>query len=124
MASTTAARLAARSFDAPDETRPFPHGKVDIARVGPVVCGRGTFEPGWRWTADLSGITGTSTCQADHVGYVLSGRMHVRMDSGEELELGPGEAFIIAPGHDAWTVGDEACVVLDFGGFEHYAKPH
>jgi hypothetical protein len=44
------------------------------------------------------------------------------MDDGTEDEVGPGDAFTIAPGHDAWTEGDEACVLLDFSGMKNYAK--
>jgi quercetin dioxygenase-like cupin family protein len=115
--------LEAKSLDSPDETRPFAaKGKADIVKVGDVTVGRGVFEPGWRWSEHVKPIAGTDSCQAPHAGYVLSGRMHVRMDDGTEAEVGPGDAFVISPGHDAWTVGDEACVALDFSGMESYAK--
>ena len=83
--------------------------------------GRG-FEPGWRWSERVKPIAGTDSCQKAHLGYVLSGLMKVVMDDGTEGEVGTGDVFSIAPGHDAWTVGDEACVMIDFGGIEHYAK--
>ncbi|MEI2702218.1 MAG: cupin domain-containing protein [Baekduia sp.] len=69
-------------------------------------------------------LAGTDTCQVEHIGYVLEGRMTVRMDSGAEHEFRAGEAFHMPPGHDAWTVGDEPCKLLDFGGLQGYAKAH
>ena len=116
------AGLYAKNLDQPDETRPFGHGHLDLVQLGDVTVGRAVFEPGWRWSTDVKPVAGTDTCQQGHVGYVLSGRMKVVMDDGSEGEAGPGDAVVIAPGHDAWTVGDEACVVLDFQGAAGYAK--
>ena len=117
------ATLEVKSLDSPDETRPFvDRGKVDVVAIDGVTVGRGVFEPGWRWSEHVKPIAGTDSCQAAHVAYVVSGRMRVVMDDGAEGEAGPGDVVVIAPGHDAWTVGDEACVMLDFSGFEHYAK--
>jgi len=67
-------------------------------------------------------IAGTDSCQVPHVGYVFSGRMKVVLDEGAEMECGPDDALVIPPGHDAWIVGDEPCVVLDFAGADEYAK--
>lgn len=121
---TDEATLEKKSFDKPDETRPFKaHGKVEIVKLGSSIIGRGTFEPGWRWSQDVKPIAGTDSCEAAHAGYCMSGRMTVRMDDGAEDQIGAGDAFTIAPGHDAWTDGDEACVLLDFSGLENYAKP-
>ena len=117
------AGLEVKAFDSPDEVRPFQaHGQVELVQLSSGPVGKGTFEPGWRWSNDVKPIAGTDSCQVEHVGYVLSGRMTVAMDDGSERELGPGEAFHIAPGHDAWTVGDQACVMVDFGGLTGYAK--
>jgi uncharacterized cupin superfamily protein len=88
---------------------------------GPV--GLGTFEPGWRWSNDIKPVAGTDSCQVEHLGYVLSGRMKIVMDDGQETEVGPGDAIHISPGHDAWTLGDEACTLVDFGGLKGYAQP-
>jgi quercetin dioxygenase-like cupin family protein len=118
------ARLIRRSLDTPDETRRFEAGKGQLELVttdaGPV--GRARFEPGWRWSEHVKPIAGTESCQAAHVGYFISGRMRVVMDDGTEDEFGPGDLMICPPGHDAWTVGDEACVVVDWTGFGDYAK--
>ena len=115
--------LEIKSLDSPDETRPFTDkGKADLVSVGGATVGRAVFEAGWRWSEHVKPIAGTDSCQAGHTGYCLSGRMKVVMDDGEEAEIGPGDAFVISPGHDAWIVGDEACVALDFSGMADYAK--
>jgi hypothetical protein len=115
--------LEGKSLDSPDEVRQFQaHGHLDLVNLGTGAVGRGVFEPGWRWSNDVKPIAGTDSCQAEHVGYVLSGSMTVRMDDGDEHTYTPGEAFHMPPGHDAWTEGDEACVLLDFAGVKNYAK--
>jgi quercetin dioxygenase-like cupin family protein len=115
--------LHKKNLNQPDETRPFKaNGKVQMVNLGSVKVGRGTFEPGWRWSEHVKPIAGTESCESAHTGYCLSGRMTVRMDDGTEDQIAPGDAFTIAPGHDAWTDGNEACVLLDFSGMENYAK--
>ena len=116
--------LTRRSFDSPDETRPFEQGKgrLDLVNAEGGVVGRATFEPGWKWSEHVKPIAKTDSCQAAHTGYFVSGRMKVVMDNGEEVEYGPGDFAVMAPGHDAWIVGDEACVVIDWQGFADYAK--
>jgi hypothetical protein len=110
------AALETKGFAAPDDTRTFSgKGKIDIVNVGGVAVGQGVFEPGWRWSVNVKPLAGTESCQSVHNGYIVSGRMHVVMDDGTAGEAGPGEVVHIAPGHDAWTVGDEACVFVDFG---------
>ncbi|HEX8001668.1 MAG TPA: cupin domain-containing protein [Mycobacteriales bacterium] len=118
--------MLVRNIDQPDETRKFAaNGHLDLVHIPGVAFGRATFEPGWRWSNDVKPLAGTDSCLVHHNGFVLSGRMGVRMDDGEETEVGPGDVFICPPGHDAWTVGDEPCVVIDFasGMSEEYAKP-
>ena len=84
--------------------------------------GRATFLPGWRWSLHVKPIAGTDSCQAAHLGYFISGRMNVVMDDGEEMEYGPGDFAIMPSGRDAWVVGNEPCVVIDWQGFADYAK--
>jgi uncharacterized cupin superfamily protein len=117
--------MEVKSFDSPDEVRQFEgNGKADVVMVGGRAIGKGTFEPGWKWSENVKPIAGTDSCQTSHLGYVMSGRMRVMMDDGSEHEVGPGDVVAIPPGHDAETVGNEACVVLDFGEFGDYAKRH
>ncbi|MFD8981804.1 cupin domain-containing protein [Streptomyces sp. NPDC059564] len=119
------AGLLRRSFDSPDETRPFEGGKgrLDLLETDGGPVGRGVFEPGWKWSEHVKPLAGTDSCEAAHTGYVVSGRIQVVMDDGEGLEYGPGDFVQIAPGHDAWVLGDEPCVVLDWTGYGSYAKP-
>jgi len=125
MEDPMAGTLERKTLDRPDETRVFAHGKgkLEVVTVGDHTIGRGVFEPGWRWSEDVRPIVGTPSCQAAHTGYVLEGRMVVKMDDGTEVEYGPGDAFYMAPGHDAWIVGDQRCVMIDFTGATKYAKP-
>jgi hypothetical protein len=117
------ASLEKHSIDTPQETRPFQaHGHMDVVTLGDFTLGKGTFEPGWRWSEDVKPIAGTDSCQTRHTGIMLSGQMTVRMDDGTEDTLGAGDVVLIEPGHDAWVVGDEACVLYDTG-VAAYAKP-
>jgi quercetin dioxygenase-like cupin family protein len=118
------AGLIRKNFDSPDEIRPFEEGmgKLELVNTDGGAVGRAVFQPGWRWSKHVKPIAGTDSCQAAHTGYFVSGRMKVVMDDGEEIEYGPGDFAQMAPGHDAWTVGDEPCVVIDWQGFGEYAK--
>jgi hypothetical protein len=89
----------------------------------PAGVGRSTFSPGWRWSTNVKPLADTDSCQVEHIGYVLQGRMALQMDDGTECEFGSGDVFHMPPGHDAWIVGDETCVLLDFGGLKGYAQP-
>ena len=115
------------SFDScnianPHETRAFrAHGHIDVVTLGDFTLGKCVFEPGWRWSADVKPIAGTDSCGTRHTGICVSGQMTVRMDDGTEGQVGPGDVVVIEPGHDAWVVGDEACVVYDTG-IAAYAK--
>jgi hypothetical protein len=112
-----------KGFGHPDETRPFKgHGHVDVVEVGGRPVGLGSFEPGWHWHDDVRPIAGTDTCQVSHLGYCVSGHMRIHMDDGSEHDIGPGDAFTIPPGHDAEVLGDETCVLLEFGQAGQYAK--
>jgi quercetin dioxygenase-like cupin family protein len=119
------AGLVCRNFDSADETRSFEEdkGKLDLLTtdLGPV--GRAVFEPGWQWSKHIKPVAQTESCQAAHTGYIVSGRMKIVMDDGESADAGPGDFISVPPGHDAWVVGGEPCVALDWAGFEEYAKP-
>lgn len=111
-----------KSFAAPDETREFPHGHAEILGVGGGQVGRLIFEPGWRWSADVQPIAGTPSCEAPHFQYHVSGRLAIRMDDGSEFIAGPGDVTALPSGHDAWVVGDEPVVTVDWFGAGNYAK--
>ena len=116
------ARLQRRRFSQPDEVRPIPNGSIDVVSLDDRVVGRMTYQPGWRWSKDVKPIAGTQTCQFHHVGVVITGRLRVEMTDGVELEIGPGDVFEIPPGHDAWVVGDDPWVSVDFEAMRTYAR--
>jgi hypothetical protein len=111
-------------FDSPDETRTPEKTRVDVVHVGDHAVGRFAFEPGWRWSECVKPVAGTESCQARHLGVVQSGRIGVRHEDGTEVEIGPGDAYLIEPGHDAWVIGDEPFVGFEFESrsAEEYAR--
>ena len=113
-----------KGFSTPDETRQFAGGKgrLELVNLEEGAVGRAVFEPGWRWSEHVKPIAGTDSCQVAHLSYIISGRMRVRMDDGTEHEAGPGDVMALSPGHDAWVVGDEPSVQVDFQGAAHYAE--
>lgn len=117
------ARLQRRSFDQSEDVRVAGRGKVEIVELDDRVIGRLTWQPGWRWSVDVKPIAGTQWCQSHHVGYTVSGRLRVQMSDGVELELKPGDIFEIPPGHDAWVLGDEPYVTIDFEAMRGFARP-
>ena len=116
-------QIVKKNFDSPDETRPIAGGSVDVVNFGELQPMRTTFQPGWRWSESVKPIVKTESCQVHHLSYFLSGRLVVRMDDGSEAEFGPGDIAEIPEGHDAWVIGDEPVVALDFRGGAIYAKP-
>ncbi|MDE2483132.1 MAG: cupin domain-containing protein [bacterium] len=111
-----------KNFSKPDEVRTFPKGRIEIVNVGGEAVARAIFEPGWKWSDCVKPQAGTGTCQSPHLGYVISGRMHVRGDDDTTMDYGPGDAMAIPPGHDAWVIGDETCVMFDVTAAPTYAK--
>jgi len=114
--------MEVKHFDSPDETRPLPKASVQVVKVGNNTLMRGTFEPGWKWSECVKPSAGTDSCMVHHVLYLVSGRMMVQMNDGTRQELKPGCASVVPPGHDAWIVGNEPCVAVDFTGGEVYGK--
>jgi len=114
-----------KRFEQPDEIRTFPKGKFEVVRIGNMVIGRATYQPGWRWSVDVGPEVGASRCNVEHLGLVLSGCATAAMDDGKVYELQAGSLFYIPPGppgHDSWVVGDETYVSLHFMGAGEYAK--
>ncbi|MFQ5875118.1 MAG: cupin domain-containing protein [Dehalococcoidia bacterium] len=114
--------IVIKSFDAPDEVRTFEKGRFEVVRIGSLTIGRASYKPGWKWSEHVGSRTGASMCDTDHVGLVLSGRAHVIMSEGQEIELKSGDLFSIGSSHDSWVVGDEPYVSLHFLGTEEYAR--
>src|SRR5215470_8214753 len=112
-----------KSFESPDETRVFEKGKFEVVTIGGLTIGRATYQPGWKWSEDVSPLAGTPLCEVEHVGLVLAGRAMAAMKDGSEVELVAGSLFYIPPvAHDSWVIGDEPYVSLHFLGAEKYTK--
>src|SRR5688572_22431018 len=108
------AGVEVRNFDTPDETRTPDKTTLANLKVGSALVGRATMEPGWRWSEVIKPIVGTETCQVHHLGIVLSGGMHIVHSDGSEADLNAGDVYEIQPGHDAWVLGDEPFVGVEF----------
>ena len=111
-----------RSFGKPDEIREFPKGRLELIKIGGATIGRATFQPGWRWSTSVQPLTKTKSCEAPHFQYHVSGTLKILMDDGTEIECHPGDVSLLPSGHDAWVIGNEPAVVVDFQGMIDYAK--
>jgi len=111
-----------KAFAKPDEVREFPKGRLEIVKVGGAVIGRAILQPGWRWSTSVQPIAKTKSCEAPHFQYQVSGVLRVHMDNGSEFESRAGDVSRLAAGHDAWVVGNEPVVIVDFQGMADYAK--
>jgi hypothetical protein len=111
-----------KDFSKPDEVREFPKGKVELVKIGNATIGRATFQPGWKWSESVQPLVKTTSCEAPHFQYHVSGVLMVKMDDGTVLECKPGDISLLPMGHDAWVVGNEPAVVVDFQGMIDYAK--
>jgi mannose-6-phosphate isomerase-like protein (cupin superfamily) len=108
-----AAGVQKKNLDSPDETRNFGEGQMQIATISDFKVARLSLQPGWKWSEHVKHLAQTDSCQVRHTGYVVSGRMKVVMEDRSEADLGPGDAYVIEPGHDAWIVGNEPFVGVD-----------
>jgi class 3 adenylate cyclase len=107
-------RLQYKTFAAPDEIRNFPHGRAEVVSLDEAIVGRAVYEPGWRWSTAMPAIAGTATCQLHHLGYSISGVMHVVTEDGQAIDIPPSSVYEIPPGHDAWVVGDDPWVTVEW----------
>ena len=115
-------KMEKKNLSKPDEKRNFEKGQVEVVSLGGVEFGRATLQPGWKWSTCVKPLVKTKSCEAAHLQYHVSGRLHVVMDDGSQDEFGPGEVSLLPPGHDAWVVGNEPVVVIDISGMVDYAK--
>lgn len=115
-------KVNVKKFGKPDELREFGNGKMQLISLGGTTVGRAVLEPGWKWSKDVKPIAKTKSCEAPHFQYHATGVLHIKMDDGTEMDVGPGEVSLVPPGHDAWVVGAEPVTVIDFQGMADYAK--
>jgi hypothetical protein len=116
--------IVVKRLDGPDEERRFEKGLFRLVTVGGAEIGRAEYQPGWKWSTHVGPTAGTPSCEVEHVGLVISGRVAVKMDDGAERVLGPGDVFYVPPGHDSWVVGSEPYVSLHLKGAGSYATRH
>jgi hypothetical protein len=114
--------IESKSFNAPDEVRTFDKGKLEIINIDGRAIGRATFQPGWRWSKSLKPLVNTASCAAPHFQYHVSGTLRIKTDDGAERDCKAGDVSVLGSGHDAWVVGNEPVVVVDFQGMVEYAK--
>jgi hypothetical protein len=111
-----------KDFRKPDEVRDFPKGRLELIKIGGATVGRAVFEPGWKWSTSVQPLVNTKSCEAPHFQYHVSGVLRILMDDGTEFDCRPGEVSLLPSGHDAWVVGNEPAVVVDFQGMIDYAR--
>jgi len=116
------ANMEAKSLNKPDEVRTFDKGKLEIINIGGRTVGRATLQPGWRWSDSVKPLVKTKSCEAPHFQYHVSGALKIKMDDGTERVCRAGDVSMLGSGHDAWVVGDEPVVIVDFQGMVDYAK--
>jgi hypothetical protein len=119
--TATADKAELKSFGQPDEVRRFPRGRLELINVGGAMIGRAVFEPGWRWATSVQPLAKTRSCEAPHFQYHVAGVLRVKMDDGAEFDCKPGDVSFLPSGHDAWVIGNEEAVVVDFQGMLDYA---
>jgi hypothetical protein len=115
-------KAEAKSFNKPEEVRTFPKGKVELITIGGATIGRATLEPGWKWSTSVQPLAKTKSCEAPHFQYHVSGTLKIVMDDGTQFECKAGDVSLLPGGHDAWVVGNEPVVLVDFQGMAEYAK--
>ena len=120
--NTPIERIPNKSLSRPDEARTFDKGKVELVTVNDVTFGRTKLQPGWKWSTCVKPLVHTHSCEAAHLAYHISGRLHVVMDDGSEQDFGPGDVSFVPPGHDAWVIGNEPVEMVDISGMRDYAK--
>ena len=108
--------IESKSFDPPDETKHLDKTTMDLVGIAGGQVQRTTFEPGWRWSESVGPVMNADRCQVNHIAYVVSGRLHAEHEDGSSGEVKAGDVFHLAPGHDAWVVGQEPVVLIEFQG--------
>ncbi len=118
----TVTRFETKSYNSPDEVRTPNKTRVEIVRLGDISLGRMTLQPGWRWSESIKPVVKTDTCQLNHVGYAISGRLTVRLSNGTQKTISAGEAYTIPPDHEAWVEGNEPFVGIEMQSAEELSK--
>lgn len=111
-----------RAFDEPDEVREFERGRIEVLNMSGGAIGRMVLQPGWQWSRHVRPLVGTEWCEAPHFQYHLSGTLHLQMSDGTEFDIEPGSVSSLPQGHDAWVVGNDDVILIDWYAASDYAK--
>ena len=106
--------LQKKNFQNPDTTQTPTNVRTENITIGDSTVSKQTYQPGWQWSKDIKPIAKTNSCQVHHFGVLVSGRLRVRADDGQEMDLGPDDVVDIPPGHDGWTIGNEPAIFYWF----------
>jgi hypothetical protein len=115
--------IESRDFSSPDETRTPAKTLIELVNVAGGQIGRYTFQPGWSWSECIKPVANTESCQTEHIGYAVSGTLHIKHSDGSEMDITAGDVYRIAPGHDAWNAGVEPAIFVEFQGAANSAQP-
>jgi hypothetical protein len=116
------AQIEAKSLNTPDEVRTFDKGKLEIINIDGRIVGRATLQPGWKWSQSVKPLVNTKSCEAPHFQYHVSGTLRIKTDDGTVRDCKAGDVSMLGSGHDAWVIGDDPVVLVDFQGMVDYAK--
>jgi len=110
-------QLEHKNFANPDKEMAPPNSNMQVLTVGGKTAIKMTFQPGWKWSVDIHPDAGPKQCDRHHFGYQMSGVLHTVSTNGDGVEIDSvaGDIVDLPPGHDAWVVGDEPVVFIDFG---------
>ena len=99
------------------EHQMFGGCQIDVVPAGNGHLKRIIYPPGHRWSVTMKPLVGTDLCQHNHVGFLASGELTFEFPDGCVQAYVAPVAVDVAPGHDAYVVGDEPAVLvqLDFG---------
>ena len=106
--------LQKKNFQNPDATQTPPNVRTENITIGDMTVSKQTYQPGWQWSKDIKPIAKTNSCQVHHFGVLVSGRLRVRADDGQEMDFSPDDVVDIPPGHDGWTIGNEPAIFYWF----------
>jgi hypothetical protein len=88
--------------------------EIDIVPAGNGRIKRAVYPPGHRWSTNLKPLVGTEHCMHAHVGFLARGRIEGAYADGCTFEFEAPQAVVLEPGHDAWVVGDDPAVLIQF----------
>ena len=96
--------------------------EVDVVRAGNGRLKRLVYPPGFRWSTHLKSVVGTDRCLHTHVGFLARGHIGWTYPDGCSFEAKAPQFAVIEAGHDAWVIGDEPAVFIQWDSEEGTAR--